>query len=398
MDIFLIYKEDYPWDVRVEKIAKTLKQRGHSICIICRNLDQKPVLDEVDGIEIQRLPISSYLPRFVQTLINFPAWFNPVWLFVIYRRLKRSPHSLTIVRDLPLLKSAILLKRFTGTKVILDMAEVYPEMYQSLADHCDRNFTPILKHPSLARLYERRTLPFVDHTFVMIEESRDRLINMGIPAPKVTIVSNTPDTEKFSGSTIQHKGDTLNIVYVGFLTKIRGLDLLIKGIAEALKRGLPRHSINLDIVGKGSEKELLIELVKELQLQDCIKIHGWLDHIAVDNLLSKANVGALTYRVCGHWNHTIPNKLFDYMLAGLPVIATEVIPIERIITEAKCGVICKDQNICDIAEKLAFLRDDSVRNHLGLNGVNWVHQKYNWQRDQENLISVIDSLKADSIS
>merc|ERR1712146_270238 len=128
------------------------------------------------------------------------------------------------------------------------------------------------------------------------------------------------------------------------------------------------EAIRIDIIGKGAQKEELRALSKELGISESVKIHGWLDHNEVDKLMGQANVGALTYRVCGHWNHTIPNKIFDYMLAGLPVLATEVIPIARILRETDSGLVCKDLDPIDISEKMAVLRDARARTIMGRNG------------------------------
>ena len=108
--------------------------------------------------------------------------------------------------------------------------------------------------------------------------------------------------------------------------------------------------------------------------------------------MANANVGVLTYRVCGHWNHTIPNKIFDYMLAGLPVLATEVLTIKRIIIEADCGVVCKNLNSKDVAEKLEYLKNPDVRQKLGENGYQAVFEKYNWESDSYHLNQAVEEL------
>jgi glycosyltransferase involved in cell wall biosynthesis len=125
-----------------------------------------------------------------------------------------------------------------------------------------------------------------------------------------------------------------------------------------------------------------------------VNIHGWLEKDEVERLMSQANVGALTYRVCRHWNNTIPNKIFDYMRAGLPVIATEVIPIKRILQDTGAGLICRDQDVDDIALKLLELRDPHKREILGNNGVKAVLDKYNWKSDCSRMIQALERMGA----
>tara|TARA_Y100001001_G_scaffold157550_1_gene175853 strand:- start:6864 stop:8051 length:1188 start_codon:yes stop_codon:yes gene_type:complete len=391
-----VYKEDYPWDVRVEKLALALTEQGHSVTIVSRNMDQRPVREPSDNVTLRRLPGFRLFPFFLRKTLNFPLWFSPIWLFAIFQAVRQENADVIIVRDLPLVKSALILKRLFGTKVVLDMAEVYPEMYASSAQFSDKStIQRLLKSPKIAERYESAVLPRLDHTLVMIEESHDRLLKKSIAKERVTIVSNTPPTDKFGGLVHQHTGTTLRLVYVGFLTELRGLDLLIRAVAQYISRGNAADSIKVDIVGKGASKPKLENLVTELGVERSVTIHGWLDHERVNELMAAANIGALTYRVCGHWNHTIPNKIFDYMLSGLPVLATEVIPIKRIIDETQCGVVCQDLDPADIAAKLEYLRTPEIRESLGTNGYRAVLRKYNWESEKARLEKVMSSLAVD---
>lgn len=397
MNIVLLYKEDYPWDVRVEKLTLALREQGHSVTIVSRNLEQRPIRETDGNLKLLRLPRFRQFPLFLRKLLNLPLWFNPIWIYRIFQAIRYERADLIIVRDLPLVKSALILKNILGTKVVLDMAEVYPEMYASSAQFSDKSFAQrLLKNPKVAQRYEASVLPVVDHTLVMIEESRERLLRKGIPEDRVTIVSNTPPIDKFRGLVHQHTGTNLHLVYVGFLTELRGLDLLIKAVAEYIERGNPSDSIRVDIVGKGASKPKLQSLVAELGVGSSVTIHGWLSQEKVTQLMTAANVGALTYRVCGHWNHTIPNKIFDYMLAGLPVLATEVIPIQRIVTQEDCGLVCRDLDTADIAGKLEQLRNPELRIALGRNGNEAVKRTWNWEKDKAQLAIAMKSIRSNN--
>lgn len=395
MEVLIVYKEDYPWDVRVEKLALSLKSHGHNVTIIARNRDQLPSIDESDGIAIRRLPVTRRLPKFIQVAVNLPFWFNPFWLWLLFKSSEhmKGTQGVIIVRDLPLVKSGIIVANFRKSKMVFDMAECYPEMYESAAKFSNRSLaTKVLKSPWFAKHYEKSVVAKVDRILVMIQESKVRLLSMGVDEKKISIVSNTPPVDKFKGAIHEHNGSQLRIVYVGFLSKLRGLDLLIEGAAHYIKSQGSTNAIRIDIIGKGEQKERLIALSNDLGISKSVKIHGWLDQDEVDKLMALANVGALTYRVCGHWNHTIPNKIFDYMLAGLPVLATEVIPIERILRETNSGLVCKDLDPLDIAKKLALLCDPQKRTILGKNGRSAIESKYNWGNDEKILIEAIANI------
>ncbi len=395
MKVFIIYKEDFPWDVRVEKIALSLVKANAEVTIICRNLEQQESETEKDGYHIKRLPKLTYLPKSLRFLFNLPLWFNPIWLHQIYKYTKGNSGALLIVRDLPLVKSALIIGKVFKMPVIYDMAEVYPEMYASSGQFSKRNISErLLKNPKLASKYEKSVLPHINRTLVMIEESRDRLLKKGIPESRITIVSNTPPIEKFSGKVKPHQGRVLNLVYVGFLTKIRGLDLLIEAANEFLTQSNDRDCLFIDIVGKGSMFNELQEMIHTYGLQQNVRLHGWLEQKEVDNLFSRANVGFLTYRVCGHWNHTIPNKIFDYMLFGLPVLATPITPIKRIVETTKCGLISSDATPASIAASLRTLQNPELREIYGRNGNRAVLEYYNWSKDEARLLKICQELSS----
>jgi glycosyltransferase involved in cell wall biosynthesis len=158
-------------------------------------------------------------------------------------------------------------------------------------------------------------------------------------------------------------------------------------IAEA-----PQNGIRLDLIGTGSAKEGLIELCNRLQLNEFVTIHGWLSQEEVDRKLAEANLGVVTYRICGHWNHTIPNKIFDYMASGLPVLATPVVPIKRIIAETECGLVTEDESPESICQALIKLADASLRQKLSNNGRVAIANKYNWERDKSVMKSSLSKL------
>ena len=135
------------------------------------------------------------------------------------------------------------------------------------------------------------------------------------------------------------------------------------------------------------------ELAMKLELDANVRFRGWCTHEEVAKSLAESDIGLLPYHVCGHWNHTIPNKLFDYMAAGMPVLATNVVPIERIVNACKCGLIFQDNNPDSFADCLELLLDTQCQQQLGKNGVHWIKKKYNWQEDSARIREVLEGWK-----
>ena len=389
MRICFVYKEDYPWDVRVEKIVVALAEAGHDVTLISRNTKRRATHEEANGFRIRRFPPLPAWCRKLNTLIEVPFFLNPFWFLFLYRSFRAAGADIVVVRDLPLMPTAIWAARGLHCRVVFDMAECYPLMYRSIIQFSKRRLASLLlKNPALASVLERYSVRNADHVLVMIEESRDRLLAMGFDPHKISIVSNTPTT--MGGAPKDHR-DTgvLRLLYVGFITRIRGLDTLLRGIHDYYRRRAGGPEIEFHAVGVGDAREELIRMAEDLGIAESVSFPGWCEQDLVDRLYAESDVGVLTYRQCPHWNTTIPNKLFDYMRAGMPVLATDIIPIMRIIESEHCGVIFADGDAAACGDALAKLAAPTVRNELGHHGYRAVQLRYHWELDRERLLQII---------
>jgi len=390
--VTFVYKEDYPWDVRVEKIVTSLAERGDEVRLLCRNTKGRPRREILQGVEIHRLP---GLGRF-EPLVGTPAYFNPTWLAALDRCVAEQRADVIMVRDLPLIAMALSVAKRRRAKVVLDMAECYPEMYRSsLQFNPGRWRQTLLKNPAAAAAVERHAIARCDHIFVMIEESRDRLLRLGADPGKVTVVSNTPKLD--DGAAPPDRDDrTLRLLYVGFVTRLRGLDNVLAGLREYRRTTPDGRTITLDVIGVGDALAHYGRLARDYGLGEDVRFHGWCSHEFVQSMYRQCHVGVLTYPICSHWNHTIPNKLFDYMLAGMPVLATNIVPIERIVKQTRCGVVFPDRDAMACADCLRDLGDPRRRDEMGAAGAAAVRQTYNWGRDEARMRSALDRVFAES--
>lgn len=100
-------------------------------------------------------------------------FFNPIWIKELHRVVKEVRADTILVRDLPLAPTAVWVGKSVSCPVIFDMAENYPLMLESILEWEGNKLTnSILRNPSLAYKIEQWTLRNVDHTMVVIEESR----------------------------------------------------------------------------------------------------------------------------------------------------------------------------------------------------------------------------------
>lgn len=384
MKIAKIWNNDYPWDVRVEKICKALVDDGHVVHLICRNLNRAKTRDEIDGIQIHRLyPIKNSLLNNISSIV---AFLNPVWIHRIYQVVKHEKVDVLLVRDLPLVISALLVGNRFEIPVVFDMAENYPSMWK---EHVDKRnskfFNHLLKNSTVATLMENYVLKRVDHTIVVVEESKDRLIKKGISENKISIVSNTPDLKLFKGkSDVMDDifSDRFIMLYVGYLNGGRGLDTAIKAV-PILKEKL--NEVCLIIAGDGEYMDELRNLVNKLGIEKHVDFLGWVDSKLIPSYIYNSDVCIVPHDATDFVNSTIPNKLFDYMACKKPVLVSDAVPLKRIVNETECGMVFRSRDIEDFAEKVIKLKELSVRTKMGLNGFAAINSKYNWKHDSQTL-------------
>jgi glycosyltransferase involved in cell wall biosynthesis len=319
-----------------------------------------------------------------------------VWFRSIARVVRHSGADLILVRDIPLVLPAAIVARRRRIAVVLDMAENYPAMLD------DRlRYTPtgplgrIVRRPALARLVERAAFRLVDHIVVVVEESRERLLDAGVAPARLTVVSNTPRLERWNSREtprcLRNPSTTTgtNMIYLGNLDGSRGVDLAIRAVHHLQASNL---DVRLVVIGDGPNIDRLRALTVELGITDRVRITGRLPFSDVQRELDRADVGLIPHYRTEAWNSTIPNKLFDYMMLGLPVIVSDTLPTGRVVRETECGEVFRDRSVEDLARCVAALGHPERRAARGWNGLVAVQKRYNWKYDSRVLVEALEAV------
>ena len=391
MNILGLYAEDYPWDVRIEKVLGGLARRGHHVDLICRNLKRSAPREEVDGMVCHRV-MDGRLPRALHSLCSIPASCNPLWQRAARGILAQGRTDLVLVRDLPLAPLAIHEAHRHGVPCVVDMAENHPEMWRDVGRH-DRWKIPslILKNPALGKLMERHTVRRADMIYVVVDEMRNHLLALGGDPGRIRIVSNTPDLQKLGEAFHQTQApdatETLDLVYAGFVSTHRGLDQVLPALARLRDtKPLPR----LHVVGSGSQVAALRHAAQRLDISRQVLFHGWVKHEDLKGYIAPCHVGLVPHLKTGHTDHTIPNKIFDYMAQAKPVLVSNARPLERIVQEVGCGLVFTDGDCADLAQKIETLADDALRQKMGEAGRAAVLYKLHWATDFDVVIQTLE--------
>jgi len=390
MIICKIWDAEYPWDVRVEKVARTLTMCGHTVHLITRNRDARQIHEVLPEATVHRMrPLFGSRGR-LNDWSMFPAFFNPRWARLIENTAVNTRADIILCRDLPLAPTAIWISRRLGLPVILDMAENYPAMIQAVWDSQRHHLADwLVRNPRVVAAVERWVVQRVDRIIVVVEESRDRLVTLGVPMERITVVSNTPSVKRLEETPSRgprSEGGPLRLAYLGLLEVPRGIGVFLDAVGHLKQFGVP---VQVDIYGSGRDAEFFQNRARDLGL-DVVTFHGFLPYPEAVKAVANADVGVVPHFADEGWNTTIPNKLFDYMAAGLPVLSSDARPCARIIRSTDCGEVFRDRDCEDLVRAVQRLVDPKRRAACGAAGRRAVAELYNWEQDGQRLLEAVE--------
>jgi glycosyltransferase involved in cell wall biosynthesis len=238
----------------------------------------------------------------------------------------------------------------------------------------------ILKAPILLGhiLWDKFTMNWVDHVFTANSIVRGYALVLS-HRMNVDVLYNGPIMKLFQQSLPKTWNDKERLVlcHEGSLPFDRGLKEMIEAIDRL------RDRVRLLIIGDlfGEEKEWLEREVTGRGLMDTITMTGWIPYEKVGKALNDCHVGLILFRECME-NRMAgpPNKLFNYMNAGLPVLSVDFPEMRQIIFEEHCGILIQNQSVGAIVDGIKVLLSNSENlKQMGENGQRAIRERYSWE-------------------
>ncbi len=384
MKVLMILDREFPPDLRVENEIEALTKQGIEVHLACFTRKNLPSREVRDKLIIHRQPISDLTYKSSVAALTFPRYFR-FWRHFLQKLVYNDRFDIIHVHDLPLVAVGVELKKNLHIPLIADLHENWPA-YLRMAQHTRTVTGRVLSPNKMWIRYEKSILQDTDHIIVVVDEAKQRLSSIGLDPEKITIVSNTLNIAHahIPVHTEEHKIPVL--FYAGGINYHRGLQTVIKAMAKTRQK-----KYKLLALGEGRYKNNLIDLARSLGLQDFVNFPGWVPYQEMLQQMNKSDYALIPHIKSDHTDSTIPHKLFQYMYAGIPVIASNCIPIERIVKETRAGIIFPSEDSERLAEILDSLNEEQ-KEEMGKNGRYWVEEKYNWQHDAEDLVKVYKTL------
>jgi len=315
-------------DNRVHKIAQTLLANGYDVTITGRLLrHSKDVSDR------------PYHTRRFRLLFNKGPLFYVCLNLRLFFYLLLSKVDIILSNDLDTLPACRFAAKFRKKKLAYDSHELFPEVPELVG-------RPVVK--SIWSFLERKLIQKIDLRMTVspsIAQYYKDIYNVSFEV--VRNISRYRSENELKQKTSEEKN--YKIIYQGALNIGRGIELAIRSMQFI-------ENSTLIIAGSGDIDEELIKMVTELSMQTKVKFTGRLSFDELWNYTRSADIGLSLEEDMGlNYRFALPNKLFDYIQARLPVIVSDLPEMKSVIKTYQIGEILEQR----LPEKLA-----AIINHM----------------------------------
>lgn len=385
-------------DPRVRREAASLAKSGYAVMVIGAQADGYVWEEELDGYQVIRVPTLRRLYRrrvgvkhgrspstagrstgFLTKLladvhhIISVIYLNSVLTRVALRQNADVYHS----HDLDTLLAGYLVKRWAGKKLIYDFHELFTEQFKKGI------------RTGLWRLFysamERFLIKQADQ-LVTVCDSLASWVSQRYGVKKGVTVRNVPVYQKICRCQVK-TGDDRVILYHGAYFRNRGLEQLIES-AEYLENA------RIVLRGYGDHEEHLRALAKSKGLEGKVCFAPPVPMTELVRVASEADIGVAPFLpVCLNTQFCLPNKLFEYMMAGLAIVGTDLPEMRRIILGHNLGVVFNHpENPRNIAKAInELLKNDARLEEMKQNALQ-AARVLNWESEGEILLKCYDAL------
>lgn len=273
---------------------------------------------------------------------------------------------------------------------VLEIRDLWPESIVAVGALSDRRVIKLLE--AIEEFAYRKA----DRIVVVTQAFKKQIANkLGGSAEKITVIRNGANLQLFTldhaepekilpaVEAIRHK---CVVSYVGTHGMAHGLDKVIEA-AEQLRM---RSDIHFLFAGDGAEREKLMALAKEKQLENCTFL-GQLPKQMMPYLWSVSSISLVVLRKNKTFESVIPSKIFECMAMGKPMILGVEGEAATIVQQANAGICIEPENIQRMVDAIVLLADDpSLRQGMGHDAAIYVRENFDREKLALKMLAVLE--------
>ena len=378
--IAMLLHNDFTSDARVMREASALASAGYAVTVLGLEGEGLSAREERDGFTIERVARASDA-----------SWRSPLRKVgqlraracALTERAVELRPDVVHCHDSDTLPAGADAARMAGARLVYDAHELFPDM---LAGH-GRDSGLVQRY---WRSVEHRLVPRAD-LVITVNDSRAGVLRERYGVEPV-VVRSVPDIEPLldSGRVRRELGlsaDMPVVLYQGGLIGGRALVRLAR--AMALVEGAA-----LVFQGAGPEEAAIRSAIEDAGLGDRVHLTGWVPPGELHEYACGADVGVVIYENTSLNNyHAAPNKLYAYLMAGLPMVASDFPGLREVVVGEGVGAMFDPASEESIAGAIrGLLGDTEARERMSRRARELAETRYNWQAESQRLVEAYAAL------
>lgn len=370
--------------IRSYAMAQSLIRNGHQVTMVCGSFGagqtgltqpfnkgvRRGVVDGIDIIEFE-LPYSNSLSFLKRILIFLSFAFKSIKVALT------EQYDIVFATTTPLTAGipGIFAKWLRRKPFVFEVRDLWPELPKAMG---------VIKNPIvlwMMSVLEWTSYHSADRLVGLSPGIVDGIIKRGIAPEKVASIPNGCDLDIFASDHQPWRPEgveeaDLMAIFTGTHGLANGLNAVLDVAVELKDR--QRTDIKLVLVGDGMQKKALMERAEKLQL-DNVVFHDPVNKAKLAGLMASADIGLqILANVPAFYYGTSPNKFFDYISAGLPVLNNYPGWLAELITNEQCGFAVPPENPKAFADALEQAADQREQlNQMGKNGQQVAKEQFN---------------------
>lgn len=378
-----------PLDRRVWQEARTLRDNGYTVSVVCPVGGKYTAPYEVlEGIHVFRHPLPFEADGPLGYLVEY-SWAL-TWEFALsvkaYFKVGFDVVQACNPPDLLFLIAGFW-KYLFGKPFVFDHHDINPELFE--AKFGKKGF-----FHKLLTMFERWTFKTADASIATNETFKEIAVKRGgMDAGRVFIVRSIPDVSRFKRVQPNDKlrnGKKHVIGYVGIMGAQDGVDLLVEAMDE-LVNVQGREDVGCVIVGSGTELPNLQAMAKAKGLEDHITFTGFLSGDALLSALSSFDVGVIPDPKNTYNDKISMNKAFEYMTLGIPFVQFDLMEGRKIAGDA--ALYAADNSSVDLARQVSRLMDEpELHAQLAAEGKARAAALLDWDAEAGRLLAAYETV------
>jgi len=362
--------------MHVMGLGKALAKRGVELTVLTCAYPGQPPEQEINGIEIVRLPGRVFLRGKAEWPIKT---MSIKAIRGVYERVKYGSYD--IVHGMHMYSPLALTAIYSGHRW------GFPTVLTNHTSHVAKGVWRAIYQP-IAAIVKR-----TDRFIAVSQAAKALYLSLGVDESKISIIPNGVDVSKFDSKIDGSKarawlkvGPDPLVVSVMRVEKRKGPKYLVTAFSKVLET-MPRAK--LVIVGGGPDKEKISTQIKELKIEKSALMLGPIPHNKVPEVLAAADAFVLPSLV-----DSSPLVLPEAMATGAPIVCTRVGGIPEMVDDQFNGVMVEPADADALANGIIrVLTDKEFSRKIRANALKTVHEKFTWDKIAERTIEVYEDAK-----